>query len=131
MGDSRHPKLYPRGATQMTTPEWKQLVRRKIEANRVADRAPRTIKELARMLKADPAGIYRMLDGGQPTSKYAPRIGELLGIPPGMVANPVVTEAVGDEEFEAVVERMRRLSPLRKKSALAVVRSLLDGLDGE
>lgn len=129
MKDPRHPRQYPKGDPLMTTPEWKQLVRSRIESNKRDGRAPSSVKELARLLKADPSGIYRMLDGGQPTSKYAPRICEILDIQPGMVVNPVVIEAIGDDEFERLVDRMRRLSPGRKKRALAVVLNLLDGLD--
>lgn len=131
MKDPRHPKQYPKGDPLMTTPDWKRLVRRRIEANKRDGKSPTSVKELARLLKADPAGIYKMLDGLQRTSKYAPRINELLGIQPAMVANPAVTEAVSDDEFERTVERMRRLSPPRRKRAVTLVQTHLDALDGE
>lgn len=131
MKDPRHPKQYPKGDPLMTTPEWKRLVRQRIEANKRDGKSPTSVKEIARLLKADPAGIYRMLDGTQRTSKYAPRINELLNIQPAMVANPAVTEAVGNDEFNRTVDRMRRLSPTRLKGALALMQTHLDALDGE
>lgn len=120
----------------MVTRDWKRLVKQKIATNKATGRAPRTIKELTRMLKvgdarADPSGIYRMLDGDQPSSKYAPKICEILGIEPAMVVNQRVTDAVGVEEFDLELERIRQLPPAKRKRALTVIRTYLDTLDEE
>lgn len=131
MRDPRHPKQYPKGDPLMVTPEWKQLVRKRVAENKREGKPPTSVKALAAMLKADAAGLYLMLKGKQRTSKYAPKICDLLGIEPAMVTNPAVTEAVGDDDFDRTVERMRRLSPSRRKSALALVQTHLDALDSE
>lgn len=122
------PKPYPTGPTP-TSPEWKQVVKARLAGNRRAGRKPSTIKQLAQQIGADPSGLYRMLDGPQPTSRYTAKISEALAVPPPVAPHPVLLEMIGDEEFDRVVERMRHLSPARRKRAIAVVQTLLDGLD--
>lgn len=125
---ARKSKPYPRGGLP-TSPEWKQVVKARLAQNKRAGRSPSSIKQLAITIGADPSGLYRMLDTNQPTSRYVTQICDVLAVPIPVLPHPVIIEMIGDEEFDRVVERMRHLTPARRKRAIAVVQSLLDGLD--
>ena len=128
MGDARHPKPYPRGPKHpklRVTPAWKRRVEQALEANRKADQAPRARGELAQMIKADPGGLGRMLDGTQETYKYAKQISDLLGIPSAQVDNPELTDGVQDDEWSVAVARAKSLPQSEQRRLLRMFQAAL------
>lgn len=127
MKDARHPKEYPRGPKVQMTPEWKELVRQRLAANKRTGKSPASRKELARIIGADPAGLGRALEGGQVTSKYASEICSVLEIETPTVPNP----AVDVDEWDRIVAYMRALPRERQEHALRVLRTFLGDLDSK
>lgn len=109
------------------SPAWKARVLAALAANAVAGRAPKSVRELARMIRADKAGILRALSDGQHASKYVRPICVLLGIDEPMVENPSVT----DDEWNRTVGEIRDLPPDRQRLALQVLKTFVKRLDSE
>lgn len=124
MASARHPKAYPKGPGIPLTTAWKRKVLDVLAANEATGRTPASIRELSRMIGADPAGIGRMLSGNQPSNKFTRKICALLGIDEPMIERPVARD-----ELDEVIESLRRLSPERRKRALEMLRLLEPGLD--
>lgn len=104
------------------TPEWKAKVRAALDLNAEAGRVPANPKDLARLLGADPAGIYRMLRPGQLGSKYVRPVCKLLGL-------DEPTSATVDDEWTGLVNELRAASPEDQEHALAVLRTFVKRLD--
>lgn len=131
MAEARHPKQYPtEPALQKTfvSPRWKAAVKRKLEDNRRAGRSPSTASELAKMVGAHKTGLLKMLDTDQPTYRYAPKICDVLGVEPAVIANPDLPE-VSPDEVERVAERLRKLPEDKLRHALTMLESFMSALD--
>lgn len=128
MTDVRHPKQYPRGSKYPklhVSPTWKRLVDEALAHNLRSGRAPSSRAELARMIGADKGGLGRMLDGDQPTYKYAKPICDVLGIEPATIENPRVLQIEQDELDRAIAD-VRALPKSAHLRAARMIRAWLD-----
>lgn len=132
MADARHPKPYPRGPKHpklSVNKQWKKRVDEALEANARSGRRPRSRKELARLIRADPAGLNRVLDGDQGSYKYAKQISELLAIPPAQVDNPELSDGpIQEDEWSRTVAAAKSLPESEQRKLLRMFRAALDAL---
>ena len=123
MGDSRHPRPYRKGIRKQMTIAWKQRVLDRLAENERNDVAPRSLAELARMLRADKRGIYVTFDLGakkpQTASVYVDAICQILNIDPPMQETPQT-----DDELEQEMNELRKLPVERQREWVSVIRSI-------
>lgn len=100
MGDRKRPKKYPAYPKKEMTPSWKASVLAKLVENEVDGLHPANLAELARSLKADKHGIYKMFEPEQRTSKWVVPICELLDLPLPMVDLSARQEDALDREIK-------------------------------
>jgi hypothetical protein len=122
MTGARHPKPYVKKPRKQMTRAWKERVLARLEENDAADRMPRNPAELARMLKADKAGMYATFDlerdPPQMSSSYVDAICDLLDIGPPMV------ESNEDAELEADLEIIRHMPADARRDLMVIARRM-------
>ncbi len=113
MGDPRHKRPYPEGDRTEMTPEWKQLVKDTLAANKLAGAGIQDQAELADAIGVTKSAITKMFKAH--ASKLVRPISVALCIPMPSEA------AEGASEWA----RMRELPPKERGKLLAIIRNFL------
>jgi hypothetical protein len=111
VGDARHKKPYPRGKLRQMTPAWKRRVRERMHQLELTD------AELGRRVKSDKAGIGKILDTDQTSSKFVDAICAELDIDAPFV------ERITEDALNEFVASLK--DPNDRRKALELLRLAL------